>query len=154
MVTTSSHSAAYNPTPRTGTKICSLHKLVLAIHPCFRVEMRNSDALICFSSLSTCKKLNTSILKCENIGTDITPPCLSSMCFQRGLLPLLLSTSSTYCEPLWKIFFPVSPAYLDSTWRLHTMHSIWLPSPVFLHIPSSPVLHVKHFSLPQCSFSL
>ena len=76
------------------------------------------------------------------------------MCFHSGLLPLFLSTSSTYCEPLWNIFFPVSPAYFDSSWRLHTIHSISLPSPVFLHIPSCPVLQVKHFSLLQCSFAL
>ena len=62
--------------------------------------MSNSDTLVGFPSLSACEKVHH-----LHFGTDITPPCFSSMCFQSGLLPLFLSTSSTYCEPLWKMFF-------------------------------------------------
>ena len=35
---------------RDQEKICSLHELVFAIHPCFRVKISDSDAFISFSS--------------------------------------------------------------------------------------------------------
>ena len=38
---------------RDQEKICSLHELVFAIHPCFRVKISDSDAFISFSSLGT-----------------------------------------------------------------------------------------------------
>ena len=117
----------YNPTPLTGTKNrlvpCINSSLLFILVSGSRWAILTPSSAFLLWALE--KNCTTSILKCENIGTDKTPPCFSSMCFQSGLLPLFLSTSSTYCEPLWNIFFPVSPAYFDSSWRLHTMHSIW-----------------------------
>ena len=121
-----SSSTLHNPTPRTGTKNrfvpCMNSSLLFILVSGSRCAILTPSSAFLLCALV--KNRTTSILKCENNGTDITPPCFSWMCFQRGLLPLFLSTSSTYWEPLWKMFLPVSPAYFDSTWRLHTMHSI------------------------------
>ena len=135
---TSSNNAFHNPTPLTGTKNrfvpCMNSSLLFILVSGSRCAIRTPSSAFLLCALV--KNRTTSILKCENNGTDITPPCFSWMCFQRGLLPLFLSTSSTYWEPLWKMFLPVSPAYFDSTWRLHTMHSYDNP------VPFSDILQV------------
>ena len=90
--------ALHNPTPRTGTKNrfvpCMNSSLLFILVSGSRCAILTPSSAFLLCALA--KNCTTSILKCENIGTDITPPCFSWMCFQRGLLPLFLSTSSTY----------------------------------------------------------
>ena len=88
----------YKPTPLTGTRNrfapCINSSLLFILVSWSRWEILTPSSAFLLWALE--KNFTRSILKWEYIGTAITPPCFSTICFQRGVLPLLFSNGSEY----------------------------------------------------------
>ena len=144
-------SGFYSPSPLTG--------LIVMFVPCLNSSLEfilvtglRFEILTPSFAFLLCGLKNTpviAILKCSKVVISILPPCLSRMCFHKGLSAVFLWTSAMWSSPLEKQFFPVSPAYSLLTVSSHRLQVILYPTPVFLQIPSCPVLQGKHIWRPQ-----